>query len=102
MNITDPRRTIAALIERWPNCFSAAAPRPVAVGIYHDVRRAAPEIDDEELRAALAAYVATDAYLKALQKKKARRVGLSGEPVAVVSKDEAARAERMLGERAAR
>jgi sRNA-binding protein len=100
--MTDQQRTIARLIELFPRCFDAAAPRPVAVGIFHDIRRAAPEIGADELSAALAEYVRTDAYLTALTRKKASRVSLSGEPVAVVSKDEAERAKRMVAERAAR
>jgi sRNA-binding protein len=97
--MTDPQRTIAALIERFPQCFSAADPRPLAIGIYHDLRAAAPKIDAAELAAALAAYVRTDNYLKAMTATRAARVSLSGEPVAHVSKDEAERARRMLRER---
>jgi sRNA-binding protein len=97
--MTDPERTLAKLIERWPLCFSADAPRPLAIGVFHDLRRAAPEIDADELSDALAAYTQTDAYLTELTRKKARRVSLSGEPVAHVGKEDAERARRMLGER---
>jgi sRNA-binding protein len=100
--MTDPSKTIVVLVERFPECFSTAVPRPLAIGIFHDLRRAAPEIDAADLTAALAAYVRTDAYLKAMVANRAARVGLSGEPVAPVSKEEAARAQRMLSERAAR
>jgi hypothetical protein len=72
--MTNPQRTIAALIERWPQCFSAADPRPLAIGIFHDVRRAAPKIDSVDLSAALAAYVRTDDYLKAMTARRAVRV----------------------------
>jgi sRNA-binding protein len=43
--MTDPQRTIALLIERFPSCFDATAPRPLAIGIFHDLRRAEPKID---------------------------------------------------------
>jgi sRNA-binding protein len=100
--VTDPQQTIAVLIERFPQCFSGVAPRPVAIGIFHDLRRVAPEIDADDLSAALAEYTSSISYLNALAKKNARRVGLSGEPVAAVSKEEAERARRMVAERAAR
>jgi sRNA-binding protein len=100
--MTDPEQTIAKLMERFPNCFDAAAPRPLAIGIFHDLRKAAPEIAADDLSAALAAYARTDSYLKAMASRRAARVNLSGEPVAAVSKDDAERARRTVAARAAR
>jgi sRNA-binding protein len=100
--MTDPQRTIVALVERFPAAFSTAVPRPLAVGIYHDIRRAEPKIDDDDLRNALAAYTRSNAYLKALAARRATRVNLNGEPVAPVSKADAALAQRTLDLRAAR
>jgi hypothetical protein len=78
--------------------LSTTAPRPLAIGIFHDVRAAAPRIDAADLSAALTAYVRTDDYLKAMTARRAMRVSLSGEPVAAVSKEDAERARRMLGD----
>ena len=100
--MTDPQRTIAALIERFPQCFSADAPRPLAIGIFHDLRRAEPKLDADDLSAALAAYVRTDDYLIATAAKNAARVGLSGDPVAAVNKEDAAHARQLLDERRGR
>jgi sRNA-binding protein len=97
--MTDPQRTIAMLIERFPECFSTAQPRPLAIGVFHDIRAAAPKIDADELSAALAEYTSSISYLEALTKKNARRVGLSGDEVGRVAPAEAERARRMLGER---
>jgi sRNA-binding protein len=97
--MTNPQRTIVALVERFPECFSTAVPRPLQIGIYHSIRAVALEIAADELAAALAAYVKTPAYLKALTARRAMRVNLNGEPVAPVAKEDAKRAERMLAER---
>jgi sRNA-binding protein len=88
--MNDPHDTIARLIERFPQCF--AGPRPLQVGIFKDIIAAMPEIDPDELSAALGWYVTAVPYLKALTAKNAVRVNLSGEEVDLVTAAEAERA----------
>jgi sRNA-binding protein len=96
--MTDPQQTIAKLIERFPNCFSATNPRPLKVGIATDIT-SSPGVGEvgttADIRAALGEYVATEAYLKAMTKG-AARINLSGNAVGEVSGYEAERAEKML------
>jgi sRNA-binding protein len=106
--MTDPQRTLAKLIDRWPDCFSAGRPRPLKVGIATDIT-SSPGVGEvgttEEICAALGQYVATEAYLKVMTKG-AARINLSGVAVGKASAYEAERAEKMLqgrrAERAAR
>jgi sRNA-binding protein len=93
--------TLARLIERWPKCFSATAPRPLKVGIATDITssRGVGKVGrPEAIRAALGEYVATEAYLRAMTKG-AARINLSGDAVGTVNVDRAMKSAGMRGAR---
>jgi sRNA-binding protein len=97
------RETTAAVIrllaETWPAAFSVyeARRKPLAVGIHEPLLEAlAGAVEPPELGRALGAYTCNAAYLRALAKPGAMRVGLDGAPVALVTAEDAASARALL------
>ncbi|MDR6953828.1 ProP effector [Ancylobacter sp. 3268] len=85
------------LAQRFPRCFMPkGAPKlPLKIGIYHDLKLAAPDISSRRLHLALRDYTGGPTYLAALREG-AHRLGLDGWPDGIVSADQAADARRRL------
>lgn len=83
-------QTRELLVERFPRCFMPKGKRklPLKVGIYQDVRSAAPDISARRLKDALHDYTTGRTYLRALVAG-AHRVDLDGWPDGVVTTAEA-------------
>ncbi|RRH78998.1 prop expression regulator, partial [Mesorhizobium tamadayense] len=83
------------LSAKWPASFNPKAPRPLRIGIHHDIRVLDIELSDDELRRALRAYTSMPRYLARLNAGTVR-VDLDGEPAGEVSDAEAASAKALL------
>jgi ProP effector len=85
---------IELLASTWPRCFSVklADRRPLKVGIRKDIAASAEgAITPDELGAALRIYTSHKRYLRTLREG-AHRIDLDGNPVGVVTANEAAAA----------
>lgn len=83
--------TRAVLAERFPDCFArkgAPTKKPLKLGMYHDLRTAAPDIKPQALQLALYDYTSGPKYLDA-HTAGATRVDLNGEPAGVVTEEQA-------------
>jgi ProP effector len=97
------RSALAQLCQRWPNCFNPKNPRPLKIGIAHDLTR---ELDEAALRpdlkSALNLYCGSAGYLSTLRAGTSR-VDLDGNEVGFVSReDELRAAARLKGLKTAR
>ncbi|RUW71159.1 ProQ/FinO family protein [Mesorhizobium sp. M2A.F.Ca.ET.067.02.1.1] len=90
-----PAQLFRHLSAKWPAAFNPKAPRPLRIGIHHDIRVLDGELSDDELRRALRAYTSMPRYLARLNAG-AVRVDLDGEPAGEVSDAEAASAKALL------
>src|SRR5262249_32353320 len=90
---TDAIAVIRTLAERWPKTFfpEAKKRKPLKVGIFEDLKAAAPDINRKMLRLALRMYTTSGAYLFACIKGH-KRVDLNGNAVEEVSEKDKARA----------
>ncbi|WP_246592220.1 ProQ/FINO family protein [Aminobacter anthyllidis] len=79
-----PAQLFRYLSAKWPAAFNPKAPRPLKIGIHHDIRVLDGELSDDELRRALLAYTKMAKYLARLNAG-APRVNLDGKPAGVVS-----------------
>lgn len=91
--------TRALLVERFPRTFMPKGARkiPLKVGIYQDLRAAAPDISSRRLTLALHDYTSGRTYLRALIAG-AHRLDLEGWPTGTVSTDESIQAAKSLRE----
>ncbi|GAB4071708.1 ProQ/FinO family protein [Ancylobacter sonchi] len=85
------------LAERFPRCFMPKGePKlPLKIGIYNDIKAAAPDIGGRRLFLALRDYTTGGTYLAAMREG-ADRIGLDGWPDGKVSAEQAADAQRRL------
>ncbi|PZV37158.1 prop expression regulator [Mesorhizobium kowhaii] len=83
------------LSAKWPSAFNPKAPRPLKIGIHHDIRALDGELSDDELRRALRAYTRMARYVARLDAG-AARVDLDGKPAGEVSDADAATAKALL------
>ncbi len=93
-----PSELFRYLSAKWPEAFNPKAPRPLKVGIRHDIRALDGELSNDELSTAMRAYTKMATYLSKLRAG-AVRVDLSGKPAGEVSETEAASAKAQLRER---
>ena len=84
-------RKIKRLVEHWPELFNREAPKPLKVGILHDV---IADIDARgiqfgtgSLKAALAGYTQSTSYLRALSSG-GQRYDLTGQPAGEVTPEQ--------------
>jgi ProP effector len=91
---------IRTLAERWPKTFypEVKKRKPLKVGIFEDLKAAAPDIDPKMLRLALRVYTTSGAYLVACSKGH-KRMDLNGNAVEEVSERDRARAAEILAAR---
>jgi sRNA-binding protein len=90
---------LAMLCQRYPNCFDLKNPRPLKVGIAHDLAGA---VSLPELKIALNMYCGNLAYLSALRVG-APRLDLQGKEVGIVDREDEQRATaRLRGVKTAR
>jgi ProP effector len=89
--------TILALAARFPRCFSLFERErwPLKIGIYEDIRTAAPDIAVADVLFALRIYCANPCYLRRSQRG-VPRIDLQGRTVGAVTSKEAAHAKRRL------
>ncbi|WP_245951938.1 ProQ/FINO family protein [Mesorhizobium loti] len=90
-----PAQLFRYLSAKWPAAFNPKAPRPLKIGIHHDIRVLDGGLSDDELRRALLAYTKMAKYLARLDAG-AARVNLDGKPAGVVSDADAATAKALL------
>ncbi|RWP80269.1 ProQ/FinO family protein [Mesorhizobium sp.] len=90
-----PAQLFRHLSAMWPAAFNPKAPRPLKIGIHHEIRVLDGELSDDELRRALLAYTRMAKYLARLDAG-AARVDLDGKPAGVVSDEDAATAKALL------
>ncbi|WP_258599044.1 ProQ/FinO family protein [Mesorhizobium sp. AR07] len=90
-----PAQLFRHLSAKWPAAFNPKAPRPLKIGIHHDIRALDDELSDDELGRALRAYTRMARYLARLDAG-AARVDLDGEPAGEVSDADAATAKALL------
>jgi ProP effector len=97
MRTDDAMAVIRTLAERWPETFypESKERKPLKVGIFKDLKAAAPDIDPKMLRLALRVYTTSGAYLFACSKGH-KRVDLNGNAVEEVSEKDKARARELL------
>ena len=90
---------IAALAERWPQCFtiSKAERRPLKIGVARDII-AAGGITRGDIGRALRSYTSVEGYLESC-KAGAARIDLDGNVAGSVSEAHALRAEQSLAAR---
>lgn len=93
--VKSPAQLFRHLSAKWPAAFNSKAPRPLKIGIHHDIRALDGELSEDELRRALRAYATMPRYLARLDAG-AVRVDLDGEPAGVVSDADAATAKALL------
>ncbi|WP_353642706.1 ProQ/FinO family protein [Mesorhizobium sp. WSM2239] len=93
-----PAQLFRHLSARWPAAFNPKAPRPLKIGIHHDIRVHDGELSDDEVRRALLAYTRMAKYLARLDAG-AARIDLDGKPAGEVSDADAATAKALLGAR---
>ena len=94
---TDAIAVIRTLAERWPNTFFPEAKKrePLKVGIFEDLKAAAPDINRKMLRLALRMYTTSGTYLFACSKGH-KRIDLNGNEVEEISEKDKARAREIL------
>ncbi|UVK49641.1 ProQ/FinO family protein (plasmid) [Mesorhizobium sp. AR02] len=90
-----PAQLFRHLSAKWPAAFNPKAPRPLKIGIHHDIRVLDGELSDDEVRRALLAYTRMAKYLARLGAG-AARVDLDGKPAGEVSDADAATAKALL------
>lgn len=90
-----PAQLFRHLSAKWPAAFNPKAPRPLKIGIHHEIRVLDGELADDELRRALLAYTRMAKYLARLDAG-AARVDLDGKTAGVVSDADAATAKALL------
>ncbi|EHK54625.1 ProQ/FINO family protein [Allomesorhizobium alhagi] len=90
-----PAQLFRHLSAKWPAAFNPKAPRPLKIGIHHDIRVLDGELSDDEVRRALLAYTRMAKYLAKLNAG-AARVDLDGKPAGEVSDADAATAKALL------
>ena len=97
MRTDDAIEVIRTLAERWPKTFypESKKRKPLKVGIFEDLKAAAPDIDPKMLRLALRVYTTSGTYLFACSEGY-KRVDLNGNAVAEVSQKDKARAGEIL------
>ena len=86
------------LRERYPALFAAADPKPLKIGIHHDLLERHPELDLPGLKRALTLYTSRFSYQKALTKLGAIRMDLDGNPAGEVTEEQAEIARQRLAE----
>jgi hypothetical protein len=79
------------LAEVYPACFDWRKPRPLKVGIHHDLFAAGYTV--KQVRRALGPYCQAQRYRRSIIAGETR-VGLAGEPAGVVTEEEAQQAKR--------
>jgi ProP effector len=90
------RAALALLCQRWPKCFNPDDPRPLKIGIAHDLTRELGEAAlRPELKAALNLYCGNVGYLSTLRAGRSR-LDLQGNEVGVVSREDELRAAARL------
>jgi sRNA-binding protein len=90
------RLALAHLCQRWPNCFNPKNPRPLKIGIAHDLSRELGEAAlRPELKGALNLYCGNLDYLSTLRAG-TPRLDLQGNEVGVVSREDELRAAARL------
>lgn len=82
------------ICQTYPNTFSRDAVKPLKIGIQDDLM-ADDKLPQGKIKRALASYVRSPLYYKALQSG-APRVDLQGEPAGEVTPDQAEHAKAML------
>jgi ProP effector len=90
------RSTLAEMCQRWPKCFDLKNPRPLKIGIAHDITRelgVAPL--RPELKGALNLYCGTLGYLSTLRTGTSR-LDLQGNEAGAVSREDELRAAARL------
>jgi ProP effector len=94
---TDVNAVIRTLAERWPNTFfpEAKKRKPLKVGIFDDLKAAAPDVNRKMLRLALRMYTSSGTYLFACSKGH-KRIDLNGNEVEEISEKDKARAREIL------
>jgi sRNA-binding protein len=97
MRTDDAIEVIRTLAERWPKTFypESKKRKPLKVGIFQDLKVAAPDIEPKMLRLALRVYTTSGAYLFACSEGY-KRVDLNGNAVEEVSEKDKARAREIL------
>ncbi len=95
---------LASLIEQFPVCFDMAHPRPLKVGIHHDLLALgfpAADAKPSGVRRVLARYCNRPRYRNAVRAG-AVRVDLHGQPAGVVTEQELVQAQKEATPRAVR
>jgi ProP effector len=86
------RSALAQLCQRWPKCFDLKNPRPLKIGIAHDLTRELGEAElRPELKGALNLYCGHPGYLSTLRAGTSR-LDLHGNEVGFVSREDEQRA----------
>jgi sRNA-binding protein len=99
MSTTSIKLTVVELAARFPAFVVGKRRPPLKLGICQDVIAAAPDIDEQKLRAALSWYTAGKGYVSRLKKGTAR-IGLDGAQAGLVTALEAQHArDRLKGMR---
>ncbi|TIW85010.1 MAG: prop expression regulator, partial [Mesorhizobium sp.] len=57
-----PAQLFRHLSAKWPAAFNPKAPKPLRIGIHHDIRVLDGELSDDELRRVLRAYTSMPRY----------------------------------------
>jgi hypothetical protein len=91
----EARELLTQLAERWPAAF-ADTPRPLKVGIHHDLRAVMSDVDPRVLRLALSQHTRRHEYITALLVAGTPRIDLEGNACGEVT------AEQVAGLQAAR
>jgi ProP effector len=87
---------LAQLCQRWPKCFDLKNPRPLKIGIAHDLTHELGEAAlRPELKGALNLYCGNPGYLSTLRVGTSR-LDLHGNEVGVVSREDELRAVARL------
>ncbi|MCT7377961.1 ProQ/FinO family protein [Chelativorans salis] len=90
-----PSELFRYLSAKWPKAFNPKAPRPLKIGIHHDIRALDGDLSDDELSTAMRAYTKIGNYLSKLRAG-AVRVDLNGKPAGEVSEADAAAANALM------
>ena len=90
------RSALVQLCQRWPKCFDLKNPRPLKLGIAHDLTRELGEAAlRQELKSALNVYCGNVSYLSKLRAGTSR-IDLHGKEVGLVSHEDEQRAAARL------
>jgi sRNA-binding protein len=91
-------RTIALLTSTWPVVFDRRQPKPLAIGIHHDISVVLSKLPKRHINTALHWWVSRKAYLRAIIASDSR-YGLDGEILDDIDKDAKTAAARLILEK---